>query len=79
MDQPQGTTPLAAEADDGPEPDLQSDPLLDQQISQLQTKVRRVEEENKQLQSQISQANASITDYITEMSTMLDANDQYIN
>ena len=55
--------------------DLESDPLLDQQITQLQQKITRVKDENKSLREKIEATNAGISSYISEMSTMLDSND----
>jgi predicted RNase H-like nuclease (RuvC/YqgF family) len=56
-----------------PQTDLESDPVLDQQISQLRTKISRVEIENRDLKDKIEVTNDGISSYISEMSTMLDS------
>ena len=57
------------------EVNLQSDPVLDQQIEQLKTKIERMELEGRQLNQKIEDTNNSISGYISEMSTMLDSQD----
>ena len=53
--------------------DLEADPIVDQQISQLKLKVQRMEQENRALRDKIENTNSGISSYISEMSTMLDS------
>jgi predicted RNase H-like nuclease (RuvC/YqgF family) len=58
------------------EPDsvnLDSDPILDQQINQLKIKIQRMQEENKCLDEKIESTNENISTYISEMSSMIDS------
>lgn len=55
--------------------DLDADPLVDQQISQLKLKISRMEQENRALRDKIEATNSGISSYISEMSTMLDSCD----
>ena len=58
------------------EPDsvnLDSDPILDQQINQLKIKIQRMQEENNSLDEKIESTNENISTYISEMSSMIDS------
>ena len=58
------------------EPDsvnLDSDPIIDQQINQLKIKIQRMQEENKSLDEKIESTNENISNYISEMSSMIDS------
>ena len=56
-----------------PQLDLEADPVVDQQIGQMRTKIQRLEEENRSLRDKIEGTNDGISSYISEMSTMLDS------
>ena len=56
-----------------PVQDLEADPIVDQQISQLKLKIQRMEQENRALRDKIENTNSGISSYVTEMSTMLDS------
>ena len=52
---------------------LESDPILDQQINQLKLKNQRIQEENKSLREKIESTNDNISAYLSEMSSMIDS------
>lgn len=56
-----------------PEVNLESDPILDEDISRLQSKIDRLKEDNNSLKLKISNTNSGISSYISEMSTLLES------
>lgn len=76
---PQSSKPATAEAPESAgqtsgdsRVNLEADPLLDQQIQQLKNKIRRMERDNTGLEERIASTNDGISNYINEMSNMLD-------
>lgn len=65
---------------DVPQPitNLESDPLLDEDIERLTLKIQRLRNENSGIKSKIDNTNGGISSYISEMSTMLDS-EEFMN
>ena len=52
---------------------LDSDPLLDEEIERLNVKIERTKIDNNAMRDKIENTNGGISGYISEMSTLLDS------
>jgi uncharacterized phage infection (PIP) family protein YhgE len=55
--------------------DLDADPLLDEEINKLKTKIDKLTRENNAIRDKIENTNGGIEAYISEMSTLVDSQD----
>ena len=55
--------------------DLEADPILDEEITALQDKIKRLTIENQTVREKIENTNSGISSYISEMSSLLDSQD----
>ena len=67
---------MSLDQDGVPEPgniDLEADPILDEEISRLQTHIEKLTVENDAIRDKIDNTSGGISSYISEMSTLIDS------